>query len=89
MYDKEKFRACVDWFRANRESLLVMYRGKYVVCTADGAVGAWDTMDFAVANALDRGLKPGLFMVHKCVPLEEEEVAYFHSPRVDFTRTAI
>ena len=46
-------------------------------------------MDFAIANAVDKGLTPGMFMVHKCVPPEEEEVAYYHSPRVDFSRTAL
>ena len=89
MYDKAKFKACVDWYKANRNSLLNRYRGQYVVCTADSVLGAWKDMDFAIANAIDKGLTPGMFMVHKCVPPEEEEVAYYHSPRVDFSRTAL
>ena len=89
MYDKEKFKACVDWFKANRDALLPEHYGKYVACTADKLIGAWSSMSLAVANAVDMGYRPGLFAVHKCVPVNEEETLYFHTPRVDFTRFAL
>ena len=37
MFDKAKFKKCVDWYHANLDSLLPQYHGKYVACI-DGKV---------------------------------------------------
>ena len=31
-FDKERFKACVDWYHANLDALLPQYCGKYVAC---------------------------------------------------------
>ena len=86
MSAKDKFEESVDWFYANREALLPQYRGKYVVCADDKVLGAWSDFTLAAANAVDLGYAPGTFAVQKCVP-EVDEAVYFHTPRVDFSRT--
>ena len=89
MFDKEKFRKCVDWYHANLSSLLPKYHGKYVACTEGGVVSVSGTMLLAAENAVDRGYPVGSFAVLKCVSPDEEEVAYFHTPRVDFSRSSL
>lgn len=88
MSDKAKFDECVDWFYANRDTLLSKYLGKYVVCADDKVIGAWNDFTLAAANAVDMGYQPGTFAVQKCVP-EADEAIYFHTPRVDFARTGM
>ena len=89
MFDKDRFKACVDWYHANLDSLLPMYRGKYVACTESGVVASGGTMLLAAENAIDGGYPLGTFAVHKCLPANEEEIAYFHTPRVDFSRSSL
>ena len=43
----------------------------------------------AAENAIDCGYAQGTFAVHKCLPANEEEIAYFHAPRVDFSRSSL
>ena len=89
MFDKARFKACVDWYHANLDSLLPHYHGKYVACTDSGVVASGGTMLLAAENAIDSGYPQGTFAVHKCLPANEEEVAYFHTPRVDFSRSSL
>ena len=88
-YDKAKFKACVDWYHANLDTLLPQYRGKYVACADGKVVAVSGTMLLAAENAIDAGFPLGTFAVHKCLPPEEEEVMYFHTPRVDFSRCRV
>ena len=89
MFDKDRFKACVDWYHANLDTLLPAYRGKYVACTENGVVASGGTMLLAAENAIDGGYPQGTFAVHKCLPANEEEIAYFHTPRVDFSRSSL
>jgi len=84
--EKDKFKACVDWYHANLDSLLPQYYGRYVACTENGVVASGGSMLLAAENAIDSGYPQGTFAVHKCLPADEEEIAYFHTPRVDFSR---
>ena len=86
MYDKEKFQACVDWFYANRDSLLPLYHGKFVVCADGKVVGAWSSLALAAANAVEMGYAPGTFAVQECVTEEEEARVRIYTPWVDFSR---
>ena len=88
-FDKDKFRACVDWYHANLDGLLPQYHGKYVACTENGVVASGGTMLLAAENAIDCGYAQGTFAVHKCLSASEEEIAYFHTPRVDFSRSSL
>lgn len=89
MFDKEKFKKCVDWFHANLDALLPQYRGKYIACADGRVVAASGTMLLAAENAVDQGYPVGSFAVLKCVSPDDEEVAYFHTPRVDFSRSSL
>ena len=89
MFDKAKFKKCVDWYHANFASLLPQYRGKYVACIDGKVVSASGTMLLAAENAVDQGYPVGSFAVLKCMSPGEEEVAYFHTPRVDFSRSSL
>ena len=89
MFDKDRFKACVDWYHANLDVLLPLYHGKYVACTENGVVASGGTMLLAAENAIDGGYAQGTFAVHKCLPANEEEIAYFHTPRVDFSRSSL
>ena len=89
VYDKEKFMACVAWYHAHLDELLPKYRGKYVACADGKVVASSGTMLLAAENAIDAGYPLGSFAVHKCLPPEAEEVMYFSTPRVDFSRCGI
>ena len=89
IFNKDRFRACVDWYHANLDMLLPLYHGKYVACTENGVVASGGTMLLAAENAIDSGYAQGTFAVHKCLPANEEEIAYFHTPRVDFSRSSL
>lgn len=89
MFDQTKFDSCVDWYYANRDSLLPRYRGKYVVCADGKVIGAWGNFSLAAANAVDMGYKPGDFAVQHCVPAEEEAHVRVYTPWVDFSKTGV
>lgn len=87
MFDQKRFDACVDWFYANRDSLLPQYHGKYVVCSTDKVLGAWGSFALAVANAADMGYHPGEFAVQHCVTDQEAARVRVYTLWVDFSKT--
>ena len=60
-----------------------------ILCTDGKVVSASGTMLLAAENAVDQGYPVGSFAVLKCISPGEEEVAYFHTPRVDFSRSSL
>jgi len=89
MPENAKFDACVDWFYANRDSLLPQYHGKFVVCADGKVIGAWGNFSLAAANAVDMGYRPGDFAVQHCVTEEEESRVRVYTPWVDFSQTGV
>ena len=72
----DSFKESVKWYDANLATLLPQYRGKFVGVCVDKVCGAWDSRMAGLAAMVEAGYKPGEFIVHECLPLEEE--AYFH-----------
>jgi hypothetical protein len=68
-----------NWFRANHRSLLRRYRGRYIAVSKASVVGDYATEDQAISETVRRGIRPGEFIVQRCVPAAQEERAVFHS----------
>ena len=60
------------WYYANLDSLLPQYRGKYVAITDGSVFGSYDDCATGVLAIEKAGHKRGTFIVHKCIPLEDE-----------------
>jgi len=67
------------WFDANRNDLLTLYRGKYVAVADMQVLGAYDDQVDGVCAMLEGGHEPGTFIVHHCIPKEEEVPFICHS----------
>jgi hypothetical protein len=76
------------WFRANHKRLLRRYRGRYIAVAQAAVVGDYPTEDLAICETVRSGIRPGEFIVQRCVPVAEEERAVFHSG-VSFPKRAV
>ena len=73
MAEYVKIKENADWYYANLDSLLPKYRGRFVGVVDCGVFGAYDDC-LAGVLALEKAGNPrGTFIVHKCIPLEEEK----------------
>ena len=72
----DNFKKSVKWYDANVNELVPQYRGKFIGVCVDKVCGAWDDWMSGLNGMVNAGYKPGDFIVHQCVPLEEEP--YFH-----------
>ena len=77
-----------QWFRSNHRRLLRRYRGRYIVVARAAVVGDYDNEDQAICETIRSGIRPGAFIVQRCVPVSEEERAVFHSC-VSFPKIAV
>jgi hypothetical protein len=77
-----------QWFTANRKRLLRRYRGRYVAVSRASILGDYATEDQAICETVRSGIRPGAFIVQRCVPVSEEERAVFHSG-VSFPNIAV
>ena len=68
-----------QWFRANHRGLLRRYRGRYIAVARAAVVGDYATEEQAISETVRSGIRPGAFIVQRCVPVSEEERAVFHS----------
>lgn len=85
MADNVKIKENSDWYYANQDELVSRFKGKFIAISDCGVVGAYDTFGSGVHAMIDSGHIPGTFIVHHCLPVEEERQSYyFHSNRVDF-----
>ena len=76
------FKKSVKWYDANLATLLPKYRGKYVGVCIDQVGGAWSDFDSGFDGMVAAGFKPGDFIVHHCVPLEEEPYFRCHTDNI-------
>jgi hypothetical protein len=74
-----------DYFKANRSNLVEKYYGRYIVIKGNQVIADYGDRYQAYKEMTDK-YKLGTFMIHKCVPAEEEEVMYFASNNVSFDR---
>lgn len=86
MRSLEKLKANSVWYDANLDSLLPKYRGRYVAIADGRVLGDYGDFDEDVDATLAEGHAPGSFMVHLCVPREEEIPRVYLSGRADFSR---
>lgn len=79
MPDLTNFKKSVKWYYANSDSLLLEHRGKYVGICIDRVCGVWEDQNEGVQAMIAAGYKLGDFLVHYCVPQEEEPVIICHT----------
>lgn len=79
MPDLTNFKKSAKWYDANRDALLAKYRGKYVGICINRFCGAWDDQNEGVNAMIAAGYTLGDFLVHRCVPLEEEPFVICHT----------
>lgn len=75
--------ALFKYYLENQDSLVKLYDGKYIVITADGVVGAFDT----VSDGYDMGLTrygKGNFMLQLCTPGDGAYSKRYFTSRVAF-----
>ena len=81
----EKLKENSVWYDANLDSLLPKYRNRYIAIAGGKVLGDYGDFDEGVDATLADGHEPGSFMVHLCVPREEEIPRVYLSGRVDFS----
>ena len=72
MHSLEKLKENSVWYDANLDSLLPKCRGRYIAISGGRVLGDYGDFDEGVDATLAEGYAPGTFMVHLCVPREEE-----------------
>ena len=82
MIDMTNFKKSVKWYDENLATLLPQYRGKYVGVCIDKVCGSWDDRMTGLNGMVAAGYKPGEFIVHHCVPLEEEPCFQCHTDNI-------
>ncbi len=83
--DTTELRRNADWYYANLDSLLPKYNGKYIGISDCSVVGVFNTFSGGVDEMIGSGHRPGSFIVHQCVDLEEEKKRFFsRMPRMVF-----
>ncbi|MDE0072785.1 MAG: hypothetical protein OXR82_10925 [Gammaproteobacteria bacterium] len=76
----DEVRKQVEFFKRNRNDLVLDHRGKYVIIHGGRVVDACDGEAEAYDLAVRRHkLEPGRFSIHHCVPETEDPPAVFHS----------
>ena len=85
MAEMTDMRKDVDWYYANLDSLLPIYNGKYLAIADGQLLGDFDECIDGVRAMESAGRKRGTYIVHKCIPLEQERREwYYRSNRVRF-----
>ena len=85
MAEKTDMQKDVDWYYANLDSLLPTYNGRYLAIADGRLFGAFDECLDGVRAMESAGRKRGTYIVHKCIPLEQERREwYYRSNRVRF-----
>ena len=83
MAEMTDMRKDVDWYYANLDSLLPIYNGKYLAIADGQLLGDFDECIDGVRAMKSAGRKRGTYIVHKCIPLEQERREwYYRSNRV-------
>ena len=61
-----------QYYLDSRNELLNKYDGKHLVIVGNSVAGAYESREQALDLAYAQ-YKPGTFLVHKCIPAEEEK----------------
>ena len=86
MQNLEHLKRNAVWYEANLDALLPKYQCRYVAI-ADGKVcGDYEVFNVGVDAMISAGHAPGTYMVHLCVPREEETPWVCLSGLADFSR---
>jgi len=78
MTDEVKIRENSDWYYANLESLLPKYEGRYVAVANGALFGDYGECSEGVRAVEQAGFPRGTFIVHKCIPLEQERREWYY-----------
>lgn len=89
MRRKSRLATNFEWYRANLNSLLRRYRGRFIAFSDGTVIGAYDTAFDAAKGAVASGYPLGSFAVHRCVPANQEKALAFASSRADFSKAGI
>ena len=68
-----------EYYRVNKKDLLSKYEDKFIVIVGHEIIGVFDD-DIEAVESARKSHSPGTFLVQYVC--EEEEVLYYHSPRV-------
>lgn len=68
----------LDFFKANQESLVAQYSGKFLVIANESIFGAYDTEIEAYEEAT-KELKLGTFIIQECISGDSAYTQTFHS----------
>ena len=79
MQDYAKIKENAEWYDANREELLSKYRGRYVAISDGRVWGDYGEQVEGIKAMLGSGHEAGTFIVHHCIPREEEVPFICHS----------
>jgi hypothetical protein len=85
--EKTVLKRNADWYYANLDSLLPKYNGKYIAIADGRVLGDYDDFNRGVDATLSAGHPLGSFIVHLCVPREQETPWICLSGRADFSRS--
>jgi len=78
MRESSEFKTSVDWYYANLDSLLPKYHDRFVAVANGAFFGDYGTCIDGV-RALERAGHPrGTFIVHKCIPIEQEKREWYY-----------
>jgi hypothetical protein len=75
-----------EFYKDHKDEFLEKYNGKYLLIHAKELIGVYETETEALQDAVDKGYQPGKFLVHHCIPEEEQEMRFYS--RVSFSSYA-
>ena len=85
MAEMTDIRKNSDWYYANLGVLLPKYNGRYLAIADCQLLGDFAECIDGVRTMESAGRKRGTYIVHKCIPLEQERREwYYRSNRVRF-----
>ena len=80
MYDMKKD---FSWFCDNRHWIIAGHEGKRVAIKDGKVLGYYETDEAAVEGSQSAGLKPGEYIVQRCL-CEEDDAEYYYTGKYSF-----
>lgn len=74
----ENLKSLYCWFDIKRDEIIAGHENERVLISDNKVLGYFSDERTAVAEALSRGLKPGDFLVQRCIT-EEAELGRFYN----------
>ena len=69
----------IAFFRKHQAELAEKHHGESALIHAESIIGTYPSDTDAYADAIDRGLKPGTFLIRQCLRSEEEKPVVLRS----------